>query len=60
MLFALTSIFIAVAALLLFYACFGLGNGKQGVDNMELAYALEEINPSDYHSYAVAPVNRQK
>lgn len=59
MFIAIISTVVALSVLLLFFACFGLGKGQQKVDRQQLAYALEEMNPSDYNSYAVAPVGRK-
>ena len=60
MLFAFTSAIIAITVLFFFYACFGFGKNNQNADGLEMAYALEELNPSDYHSYAVNPAKRKK
>jgi hypothetical protein len=50
---------IAIATLFLAYACFGFG-GTRDADNWQVACALEEVNPSDYHSYAVAPAKQRR
>ncbi|MCA9980425.1 MAG: hypothetical protein KDD89_06325 [Anaerolineales bacterium] len=60
MLLAFISIIVAISVLFLFYACFGFGKSGQQLDNMQMAYALDELNPSDYNSYAVAPVRKNK
>ncbi len=49
---------VAISTLFFFYACFGLRHNQQG-DNLQLAYAIEDMNPSDYNSYAVAPKRRK-